>query len=151
METLETNENASEPVKLTEEITGFLLETSKWTKFLSVLGFVGIALLVLIGGGISLLGSSLPTVPNFPMKFGFIGFIYVLLALLYFFPTYYLYKFSINLKNGLEDDDQSVFTSAFGYLKSTFKFMGVLAIVLISIYVLVIIGAVIGFSILAHR
>jgi len=151
METLETNENASEPVKLTDEIVGFLLETSKWAKFLSVLGFVSIAILVLIGCGISLVGSSLPTMPNSPFRFGFIGIIYVVLGLVYVFPFYYLYKFSINVKNGLEDDDQSVFTSAFGYLKSTFKYIGIFSIVLISIYVLVIIGAVIGFGILSHR
>jgi len=146
-----TDDKLPEPVVINNEIKSYLLETAKWARFISIIGFIGIGLILLAGVFISFAGSSLSNIPNLPFNFGFFGVIYFALGVLYFFPTYYLYKFSIGIKEGLADDEQSAFTTGFGYLKSTFKFLGILIIVLISLYVLVIIGVVIGVSIFSHR
>lgn len=69
------------------------------------------------------------------MKVGmFIGM--VLGSLLYFFPCLYLYRFSAQAKIAVEAEDQESLTSSMQNLKSMFKFMGILTIILISLYIL---------------
>jgi hypothetical protein len=50
-----------------------------------------------------------------------------------------LYNFYIQLKQGFNSINQQRFTSGFENLKSLFKFMGILTIVVLSIYALLII------------
>jgi predicted RND superfamily exporter protein len=65
-----------------------------------------------------------------------LGVVYILLAVLYFFPCLYLLRFSNHMKVALATEDQTRLTTAFENLKSVFKFIGVLTIVILGIYVL---------------
>ncbi|MGA1227123.1 MAG: DUF5362 family protein, partial [Tamlana sp.] len=67
---------------------------------------------------------------------GYFGLIYVALALLYFFPVYYLFNFSRKMKSALNNTNNDDLKSAFANLKSHYKYMGIFAIIIISIYVL---------------
>ncbi|MEX2235602.1 MAG: DUF5362 family protein [Cyclobacteriaceae bacterium] len=122
--------------------SGYLNETGKWGKFLAIVGFCFIGL-VIIGGLfagtiISMMGSSNPDLP-FP---GFLmGVIYIVMGLLYFFPVYYLFKFSTNLKAALLSKNNQLLDSAFENLKSHYKYVGIMMIVVICIYVLFGLGA----------
>jgi len=138
-------------LSINKEIKGFLSETTKWTYFLSVLGFVGIGMLLLLGVFVAFSnpGSQLmwgaEQSPSSAYKFGYtfgITFFYVLLAVLYFFPVLYLFKFSRKMKSALKLSNNNDFKMAFLNLKSHYKFMGIFAIVIISIYILVIIGGI---------
>jgi hypothetical protein len=126
-----------------EKSRKFLDETRKWTKFLSILGFIFIGLIVLMGLILTLAGSLFGTFLG-----GFerivILLVYILIGGLYFFPIYYLMKFSINMKNAIQQGKQQEFTSAFEFLKSHYKFIGILTIVALSLYVLIGIIAVIA-------
>lgn len=62
--------------------------------------------------------------------------IYALMGLLYFFPAYYLYKFSTQLKTALAAKDSETLTSAFENQKSLYKFMGIFMIIVLGFYVL---------------
>lgn len=114
--------------------SGYLNETGKWGKFLAIIGFCFIGLIVLGGlfaGTIfSSMGSDLPF-PGFMM-----GLIYVLLGALYFFPVYYLFKFSSQVRAALATKDSHALDSAFENLKSHYKFIGILMIITLGIYVL---------------
>ena len=132
-------------LEVNEDIKGFLKEPSSWTYFLSILGFIGIAIMVVFGvffGAIMSAGALGNNNPYEAMGFsmGYFGLIYVAMALIYFFPVLYLFNFSRKMKSALSSNNKIDFKSAFANLKSHYKFMGVFAIVIVSIYVLAFIG-----------
>jgi len=132
-----------------EDIKGFLKETTKWTYFLSILGFIGIAFMLIFGiffGAIMSMGSMGNANPyaGLGVSMGYFGLIYVVLALVYFFPVLYLFKFSSKMKSALKLNNNEDFKQAFSNLKSHYKYMGVFAIVIISIYVLAFIGGMVA-------
>ncbi len=128
-------------LEVSDEIKVLLKETTSWTYFLSILGFIGIGFLVIFGiffGAIMSAGALRNNNPYEAMGFsmGYFGLIYVVMALIYFFPVLYLFNFSRKMKSALSNANKADFKSAFTNLKSHYKFMGVFTIVIISIYVL---------------
>lgn len=131
---------------LSEEIKGFLRETAKWANFLSILGFIGVGILVifaLFAGTIFLsLGAAVGSLGSIPEVA--ITVTYLLIAALYFFPALYLYNFAKNTKIALSTNDKTALTESFKNLKSHYKFTGILAIVFIAFiafYIISIFGA----------
>lgn len=114
----------------------FLTETAKWANFLSILGFIGLGLMVLVSLFMFVVGTSSSFMP---LGNGiFVGIFYILIAGFYFVPINYLYKFSSNMKNALRTNNQASLTSSFEYIKSHYKFIGILTIVIMGIYILMI-------------
>lgn len=123
----------------------FLKETAKWTKFLSILGFVGIGLMVL--GSLVMLFAPSSLMSNGDFPFGgkiFMMLLYLAFAVLYYFPISYLYQFSENTKKAIENNDNNAIRDAFEFLKSHYKFMGILTIILLSFYAIMIFIGLIG-------
>ncbi len=145
---MEENKSAFESFELniTNTIIGFLKETSTWTYFLSILGFIGIGLMVIFGLLFGTIYGSVSGPANPPGSTGLVGLVYVLMALLYFFPVLYLFNFSRKMKSALQSKNNEDFMMAFSNLKSHYKFVGILAIVVISIYVLLFLFAALGAS-----
>ena len=135
------NPNPQE-LRLNNYAKNFLRETARWTKFISIVGFVMIGLLV----GFSLLsmlmgiGSSPGLDSTFSTSYAggtLVGFIFILLILaIYFFPILYLYKFSKNMNRALELEDETTLTKGFEYLKSHYKFIGILTVIGVSLYLI---------------
>lgn len=126
----------------------YLMESCKWGKFLSIIGFVSVGFMVILGFGVMAMFSAfMPEMPQnaaLPFGGGFLGTIYLLMALLYFFPTLYLYRFSTKTKAALQNMSQDAMTEAFLNLKSMFKFMGVFMAVILGFYALMILGVGVG-------
>lgn len=123
----------------------FLKETAKWTKFLAILGFVGIGLMVL--GSLVMLFAPSSLMSNGDFPFGgkiFMMLLYLAFAVLYYFPIFYLYQFSENTKKAIENNDNNAIRDAFEFLKSHYKFMGILTIILLSFYAIIIFIGLIG-------
>ncbi|WP_213190184.1 DUF5362 family protein [Cloacibacterium caeni] len=123
----------------------FLKETAKWTKFLAILGFVGIGLMVL--GSLVMLFAPSSLMSNGDFPFGgkiFMMLLYLAFAVLYYFPISYLYQFSENTKKAIENNDNNAIRDAFEFLKSHYKFMGILTIILLSFYAIMIFIGLIG-------
>ena len=123
----------------------FLKETAKWTKFLAILGFVGIGLMVLGSLVMLFVPSSLMSNGDFP--FGgkiFMMLLYLAFAVLYYFPISYLYQFSENTKKAIENNDNNAIRDAFEFLKSHYKFIGILTIILLAFYAIIIFIGLIG-------
>ena len=136
-------------MKLNESAKDFLKETAKWAYFLSILGYVGIGFIVLAGlfaGTLfSAMGKMNPAMSSMGSSFGIImAVVYLLIAALYFFPVYYLNKFASNAKIACATNDSDKLTISFQYLKSHYKFIGIMTLVVFSLYLLMIIGAIIG-------
>jgi hypothetical protein len=70
--------------------------------------------------------------------------VYLLLALLFFFPCLYLFKFSVKMQASLNSMSQENFEESLKNLKSMFKFYGICTIVMLSIYALIFLIAMIG-------
>ena len=88
------------PITQLEQLTintkskSFLKEIAKWAFFLSIIGFIGIALMVLLGVFSSVLFGAIPQTEQIPFDFSLmLTIMYLVLAVLYFFPVYYLLKF----------------------------------------------------------
>ncbi len=120
----------------------FLTETAKWGRFLSIIGFI-VCVLIAIGGiffamKLSEGGNAFRDAGLGPLaSFGpAMAIVYVLFAVLYFFPCLYLFRFSNQMGVALSSDDQTTLTAAFENLKSVFKFFGILTIIVLSIYIL---------------
>lgn len=126
-----------------------LLETAKWGKFLGIVGFVGVGILVVLSLGVMVAGSSLSQFTNFPVPLSLYGVIYLVFAALYFFPVYYLYGFAKASKRGIESENESLLEKGIADLRRLFKFMGIFTIVILSLYalILVIVVPILIFSI----
>ena len=130
-------------ITLERPALGFLMETARWGKLMAITGFVGLGLLVLLGlfygAFMRALGSeeldSLPAAMTWA-----VGSVYILLALLFFFPVQYLYRFSTKTPLAILSKSSGELTIALSNLKSLFKFMGIYTIVILVIYGLVFIG-----------
>ena len=127
-----------EQLTLTSASKRFLRETSKWSFFLSIMGFIMIAfMLILAIFANSIFSMAAAMQPGVPENVGMIMTItYLILAIIYFFPVYYLLQFSNKMKKALQTKNDETLASAFEMLKSHYKFIGVLTIRTISLYIL---------------
>lgn len=107
------------PITQLEQLTlnsaskSFLRETAKWAQFLSIIGFIGIGLIVVFSFFAGTLLSNLPNTSELPFNFGpFLTAIYLIFALLYFFPVYYLYQFSSKMKRALQTKNDEELANA---------------------------------------
>jgi len=142
MENQEINQQVENTIVITDEIKKYFLEISKWGKFLAIVGYIGMGFLVLLSLFLMVGVSLIPNVNGSGMPMAAAGFVYLLMAGVYFFPITYLYNYSVKIKQGLTTNDQQNVTSAFMNLKSLFKFFGIFTIVILSIYALILIVAV---------
>ncbi|AFM05602.1 hypothetical protein Fleli_3272 [Bernardetia litoralis DSM 6794] len=135
--------------QVTNRAKGFLATAAFWGKIVSIVGFVFTAFAVLAGVGIAFMGSSFSQLSSQMGAFGAlggigIGLIYILLALVYFFPSLYLFNFSQKTQAAIRNSDNLELEEGFKNLKSIFKFMGVLTIIFIVLYALMFIFALIA-------
>lgn len=140
------NLNVFESNGLDERSRAYLLETTRWTKFLSILGFIGVGLMILGLFAMMLMGSALTAFGGGMAAFGMIGFtiFFVLVIALYVYPIYALWKFTTNMKSGLNSNNQELITEGFRYQKNMYRYMGILAIIFMSFYLLGIIFGGLG-------
>ena len=121
--------------------SSFLRETAKWSKFLSIVGFVVMGLMLLfLGFAPTIFSTTFASGYGGSKEAGFAQFIILAaVMLIYFFPCLYLYKFATKMQVALRNNDQETLNSSFENLKSCFKFMGIFTIIILAIYALVFI------------
>ena len=142
----------SNPITQLEQLTinstakNFLKETSKWAKFLSIIGFVLIGLMLVFAVfATTIFDLAAKMQPDMPESLGLVMTItYLVLAIIYFFPVYYLFKFSTKMKSALATKNEDTLMKAFEMLKSHYKFIGVFTVITLSLYALVIVVAALG-------
>lgn len=128
---------------LSEIAISYIKESAKWSRFLGILGFIGVGLLVLLAIFMAAMMSNVNSgfMPFPPAMF---SLIYLVMAALYFMPVYYLYNYGVKMNKALNERNQNLLNEGFGNLKSHHKFLGISAIVVLSLYALIIIFGVIG-------
>ena len=108
-----------------------ITQTRKWTMLLSITGliFIGLITAVIIAAFFS--ESSTKSILNvLPL---------MIIVLIYFFPIYYLLQFSRYSKIAITNLEENVINIALKYLKLHFRFMAIL--IMISLFIYVIVGA----------
>jgi len=103
-----------------------LKQIRKWTALLSILGFVFLAVIVLIS--IVALVNIKGVAENQRQLLTVVPLI--LIGVIYFFPILYLWKFSKYAKEAIANNDTLKLSSALQYLKSHYKFMAILILVI---------------------
>ena len=142
------NEKQTENVynQLTSSAVGFLQESAKWSKFMAIVGFVGIGLMVLVSLFMAIGFSSMGTanMPELPFSMSAFSIIYVLFAAIYFFPVYYLYQYATKTSAALHSKNKQLLADGLENLKSHHKFLGIFTLILISLYGFVFVFAILG-------
>ena len=132
--------------QLTTAAVGFLQESAKWSKFMAIIGFIGIGLMVLVSLfmaiGFSAMGAS--TMPELPFSMSVFSIIYVLFAAIYFFPVYYLYQYAAKTSAALHSKNKQLLTDGLENLKSHHKFLGIFTLIIISLYGFIFVFAILG-------
>jgi hypothetical protein len=129
-------------LKIDPNSQSHLADGAKWAKFLAIIGFVMCGLIALLGVFFSSIFSTLSNRYN---EFGNdrayatgagIGaaIVYVGIAVLYFFPSLFLYRYADKMKKALATNDQDELNSSFQNLKIMFRYVGILTIILLAFY-----------------
>jgi hypothetical protein len=129
-------------LQIDQQSISYLGETARWAKFLSIVGFIMCALMIVL----ALFAGSLMTalsrlrsddaLQSMAGMGGAFSLIYIVVALLYFFPCLYLFNFAGKMQTALHNNDQTSLNASFGQLKACFKFVGILTIIVLSFYIL---------------
>ena len=136
-----------------------LSETARWARFLAIVGMVFMAFAAV---GVLFLSYTMGNIGNnldseigggaypsgmFP-AFGIgMAIFYILLLLVWFFPILYLLRFANRMKAALNGNDQQALNISFQNLKSCFRFVGIITIIILAFYAIAIIFGVIGAAI----
>ncbi len=125
-----------------------IAETIKWAKFISIVGFVVIGLMVIMAFGMGaifgMLEGNLQQEAQMPFPSFLFTVIYLIIALIYFFPVYYLYQFTSKMKTAIKTENGRLMDEAFGYLKAHYKFIGIIIAIGVGLYVVVLFFSLIG-------
>ena len=133
-----------------------LAATRPWVRFISVMTFIGAGFMLLGAAGMAVMGvvggaagaKLPPTSPNhqvnqFAGAMGFgIAALYVVLAVVYLFPGIKLWKYANAITTLTTSGRNHDLVTALDQQRSFWKFMGIMIIAMLILYVLVIIGAV---------
>ncbi len=133
-----------------------LKEAARWAKFLAIVGMVLCSLFVLMAifAG-SLIGAMMSRTaygygaggPAAGVGYGAgVTILYILFALLYFFPCLYLYRFGVRMQAALRSNELEKLNGSFRNLKAYFRFIGILTIIALGFVALGMVIALIGLA-----
>lgn len=132
-------------LQVDHEVSSHLGQTAKWAKFLAIVGFIGcgfILLAVLFVGTLS--SFSVSPLSAATVAGGFMQIVLLIATgVLYFLPCLFLFNFSKKMQLAIRNNDQYSLVASFRQLKLVFKYIGIITIVIISIYLLVFLFAII--------
>lgn len=134
-------------LQIDQPVSSYLSETAKWAKFLAIVGFVfcGLFALLAIFAG-TFMSTAFGAVGGNGGATGiFVTLLYLAIAAIYFFPCLFLFHFANKMLRALRQNDQLYLTDSFKNLKSCYKYMGILMIIVLSLYAIMFIIFIVGF------
>lgn len=140
---------------ITGEGISLLNDISKWARFLAVVGFIFLALMILgvISAGAIIMGSN-----NYmemsgvyaaynPGVFQWTYIItYTIIILIYFFPLYFLYQFANRTRKALKGNDSYELSRAWQSLRNHYMIIGILTIIALIFFVIALAMMVVGYG-----
>jgi len=128
--------NGGDDARAAPHLVELLRQTKPWVTFLAIVGFVFAGLMVLLGLLMMVFGAAKPT--KFPWPF---GLVYLLLALLYIFPSLFLLRYGAAIRRLLDGNGMNALTDALREQKSFWRLVGIMTAVVLCIYALGLVGA----------
>ena len=116
-----------------------LISASNWAKFLCIVGCIGMALLVIVGIMMFVVGSNFG-IAGTPFGAG-MGVLYLIIAAIYIYPIIKGFQFANATKAACLTDNEAQLARGFSGLRALLQFFGIFTIIVLSIYALVLIGA----------
>ena len=145
---MEQNTSNLFDLQVDPQSSNYLREAAKWGKFLAIVGFILCGIMALMGFfASSIMAAYFNALGVGSYSSGFsVGFLiyFLLIATIWFFPNLFLYRFATRMQVALRNNDQPSLTGSFMNLKSCFKFVGILTIILLAFYLIIIILGVLG-------
>ncbi|NTW25398.1 MAG: hypothetical protein HGA37_11915 [Lentimicrobium sp.] len=126
------------PVLLNDEAIKALSETRKWTNFFSILGIIGIVIILFAAVIMAFVLPSLNEEAGQDVSPVFIGLLYLIFSALYLLPVIYLFRFGSMMKKAIAESSNQLMGAAFKNLSLHFRTVGIITIVFISFYILAI-------------
>ncbi|MGK0407860.1 MAG: hypothetical protein ACJAZH_001686 [Roseivirga sp.] len=127
-------------------LLGDLAKIKKWTKFLSILSYVGAVLMVIVGVIMGVFSSNLPgmedTLGGIPGPL--FALIYLAGAALYYFSGKYLGDMAKSAEMGMLSSEANHIESLISHTAKLFSFWGIATAVVIGLYALFFILALVG-------
>lgn len=133
-----------------------LLETAKWARFLAIVGFVFLAFAVLLGvystvavnrfeedyremGGLGSEGvlSSAGTG---------VAVMYIIMAVIWFFPLLFTLRFANQLSNALQSNNQELLSTSFQNLKVCYRYLGIITVIFLVMIALSLLFGIMGMA-----
>ncbi len=137
-------------LEVTPEGVIHLASIRKWTLFLAIMGFIGSGFLLLTGLFFGLFSKFVPSSDGLGQLPGLlIMVLYVIIAILYLFPSLFLLKFSSRVKQALAQPLPETLAEALQYLRFFFTFFGAMAILAVCVMILGVIAAI-GLAVFSH-
>jgi Family of unknown function (DUF5362) len=150
----DTSQNSLFELSLDHESIEHLTETARWGKFLAIVGFITCGLIAIfsffIGSFLansSALSSYSGTEIRSASSIGgaFLTFIYLVVAVVYFFPCLFLFRYSVRMKAALNTNDQVKLNQSLKNQKLLYRYVGIVTIIAVALEVLLLLfGGVAG-------
>lgn len=123
--------------------------TRKWTMFLSILGFIFLGVLIVVGVVTStFLNAFKSKEVNLGIPESLMLVLFITIAALYFFPVFFLFRFSKNIRDAIQKRSAVMLDKAFKNLRIYFTYIGIMVIIVLSIYFVVLVTAGASMSLL---
>jgi hypothetical protein len=128
------------PLELTETAAAYLKDTGPWMSFLGIVGFVSCGIILISGLVMLALGANTPYLPNSLLM----GFLYIVLAVICFFPARFMFLAGSKLRALKTDGDADLLEEALRNNKAYWKLSGIITIVGLGLAVLALIVLIIA-------
>jgi magnesium-transporting ATPase (P-type) len=156
MENLQENSK----IEISQESLGYLNTSRKWTMFFAILGFVFIGLFLLFslfaGSLITGFTSGASGMEGFEdmgaaggIASGIMMVTAIAFAVVYFFPMFFLFRFSRHMSNAIKNLDATEMQLAFKNHKLYWQYLGILVIIILIVYLIVMLVAGASFAFLS--
>lgn len=139
---------SEEPQKMNVSETGleYLKQTADWTKFMAVLGFIMLGMMIFSGGILATLSGVLPSDNELSYAYNDLGengmmitgILYVVLGALMIIPYAYLNKFSNTCRKAIRNKEEQLLEDSFYFMKAYWKFLGIFTIAMISLMLIAV-------------
>jgi hypothetical protein len=124
-------------LEITDSFRMYLFDLSRWAKFLAVIGFMWCGLLFAgafsVGYFINVTHSKLHSLSQT------ITALFILFAVIWFYPCIYLNKFSNNIYKALKENNQDLLEDGLLNLKSAFRLFGIVTGVILTLWLIIFI------------
>lgn len=133
--------NPAPELKLDETAKAYLLETARWAKFISILGFIFLGFYMIGGIAYAYIIISSPELSTMTKGIGATGMFlfYALFGFIIIYPVFALYKYTVLIKHAIKNTDTMTMNDAFRYHRNYYRYNGIITIILIGLYALVFI------------